>query len=80
MERLAEARNHFPGIRDPDCLTVIGLHSALNAKQLAALGSVNSMRHKLQTIGFDWLGQRAASILANLSNGEVEVVTGHRVI
>lgn len=80
MERIGEARTHFPDIRDPDCLAVIGLQSTLTQAQANALVSVNSMRHKLQTVGFDWLADRASSILANLSADEVKVIRRHRMI
>lgn len=79
-ERLAEARNHFPKIRDIECLAVIGLQSSLNAEQKIALHRVNSNRHKVRTVGFDWLEDRARSIFANISMASPQLVERYRYV
>ena len=79
-ERLLEARSHFPHFRDPDCLAIIGMEGSLNPTQMLALRRTNASRHKLRTVGFDWLAERAQTILSNINEGEIEVIRKERVI
>jgi hypothetical protein len=79
-ERLPEARQHFPFIRDPDCLIVIGMESSLTPAQRKALVNANASRYRLQIAGFDWLLERARSILTNVSSGRIEVISRHRMV
>lgn len=80
MERLPEAQQHFPFLRDPDCLIVIGMESSLNGTQQKALSNANNSRLRLRIVGFDWLLDRARAILTNVTSGRIEVVTGQRII
>jgi hypothetical protein len=79
-ERHEEARRHFREFQTADCLVVIGLESKLNEQQAKSLINANASRHNVRIVGFDWLMKRAAAIVDNMSSGEVEVITRHRVI
>jgi hypothetical protein len=74
MQRVADARVHFPNFEDPDCLVVTGLERALDDRQKAALRDANRHRHRLRTVGFDWLADRARTVAANITRHHVEVV------
>ena len=73
MQRVADARVHFPDFEDPDCLVVTGLERTLDNRQKAALRDANRHRHRLR-IGFDWLADRARTVAANITHHHVEVV------
>jgi hypothetical protein len=79
-ERIIETRRHFPEYREADCMAVIGLQSSLSADQRAALSSSNGARHNLRTVGFDWLSERAKSILTNMSDEKPEVISRYRFV
>ncbi len=79
-ERSIEARHLFPNYRSADKMAVIGLHSRLNPQQIRALSILNETRHKLVTVGFDWLLDRARRVLQNLSEGEIQVLERQRMI
>lgn len=79
-ERSIEARHVFPNYRPADKMAVIGLQSGLAPEQARALSILNETRHKLVTVGFDWLLDRARRVLQNLSEGEIEVLERQRMI
>ena len=79
-ERIQEAQKHFPYLRDPDCLVVIGMEEELSEIQKNALSYTNTSRHKLRIVGFDWLSERARAMISNMSLGEIDVIARHRMI
>jgi hypothetical protein len=74
MQRVADARIHFPNFEDPDCLVVTGLERTLDDRQKTALQDANRHRHRLRIVGFDWLADRARTVAANITRHHVEVV------
>ncbi|MCY1642123.1 Shedu anti-phage system protein SduA domain-containing protein [Methylorubrum sp. SL192] len=79
-ERIGEARRVFPNYRPADKMAVIGLQRSLTDVQARALSATNEARHKLVTVGFDWLLDRARRVLQNLSEGEIQIVERGRMI
>lgn len=79
-ERMIEVRRHFPNIKDPECLIVIGMESNLSAQQRSALVKANGTRQRIRIVGFDWLLDRAKATLSNLSRNQIEVICGHRTV
>jgi hypothetical protein len=79
-ERISEAREHFPNYRRADCLAVIGLETALTPEQRHNLDRANGRRQNLKVVGFDWLLDRARTVVSNIGEGDIEVVDRHRVI
>ena len=79
-ERILDTRRHFPAYREPECMAVIGLQSGLSPDQRIALAASNGARHNLRTVGFDWLSERAASILTNMSGNQPDVVRRYRFV
>lgn len=79
-ERVAEARIHFPNFRSAECMAVIGCQGGLSLDQKEALSRSNGARHDLKTVGFDWLSDRANTVLANLAGKELNVLKRYRVI
>jgi hypothetical protein len=73
MERVREARLHFPSFSYPDCLVVIGLESSLDDAGKAALVAENQSRNGLRIVGFDWLLTRSQSISNNVIARSVEL-------
>ncbi|HET7550621.1 MAG TPA: Shedu anti-phage system protein SduA domain-containing protein [Gemmatimonadaceae bacterium] len=71
MERFPTAAAHFPHFSEPECLVVIGLERTLTDEQRAALARDNRDRHRLRTVGFDWLAQRAETIAQNVIEAPV---------
>lgn len=78
-ERLTEVQAHYPHLRDPDCLVVIGLEQELSTPQKKALTLTNESRHKLKIVGFDWLAERSKTIMENMSSGDIEVLQRSRL-
>lgn len=79
-ERVNEVRQHFPGYRGASCLVVVGMEKGLVKEQAVALSNVNSARHNVTIVGFDWLARRARTIVSNMSNGDIEIVKKFRVL
>ncbi len=79
-ERISEARVHFPNYRRADCLAVIGLETSLTAEQRQNLDRANGRRQNLKVVGFDWLLERARTVISNVGEGEIEVVKRHRIV
>ncbi|MCA1395480.1 Shedu anti-phage system protein SduA domain-containing protein [Bradyrhizobium sp. BRP56] len=79
-ERVVEARMHFPNYRRADCLAVIGLETALTTEQRQNLDRANGRRQNLRVVGFDWLLDRARTMISNIGEGEIEVIKRHRVV
>jgi hypothetical protein len=79
-ERISEARMHFPNYRRADCLAVIGLETSLTAEQRQNLDRANGRRQNLKVVGFDWLLERARTVISNVGEGEIEVVKRHRIV
>jgi hypothetical protein len=79
-ERVIEARQHFPNYQGADCLIVIGMESELSSPQTTSLNRANAGRHNIRIVGFDWLKKRAATIVGNVSSGEIEVIRAYRVV
>ncbi len=73
MERFQEARAHFPKFRGPDCLVVIGLERNLSAEQRHALEVDNEHRARVRVVGFDWIADRAETILRNMISVNIAV-------
>ena len=65
IERLPNARVHFPGLNELSCLIVIGSERNLSAEQKQALRKYNRQRHELRIVGFDWLSARATAVRTN---------------
>jgi hypothetical protein len=80
LERLPEARSHFPNIHDPDALVVIGMEQNLGVSQVHALRQENHSRSKLRIVGFDWMLNRARTVLSNVTASGVEVYTFYRFV
>lgn len=80
LERLLEVRHHFPEIHDPDALVVTGLEEKLSKVQAHTLQEENRARSKLRIVGFDWLLQRARTVLSNVTNSKIEVIKNYRVV
>ncbi len=78
-ERISEALTHFPGYQRADCLAVIGLEQGLTTEQHHNLDRVNSRRQNLKIVGFDWLLQRARTIVENIGEGRIDVIGKHRI-
>lgn len=72
-ERMQQARQIFPNYRAADKMAVVGMQRDLDINQSRSLKTLNESRHKLVTVGFDWLLDRARSVLRNLSDGEIQV-------
>jgi hypothetical protein len=79
-ERIQEMRHHFPNIGEPDGLVIIGMETKLTISQKRALLITNNNKLKLKTVGFDWVLERATSIIKNISTGEVDVEEGYRAV
>jgi hypothetical protein len=79
-DRIAEARMHFPNYRRADCLAVIGLETSLTTGQRQDLDRANGRRQNLKVVGFDWLLDRARTVISNVGEGEIEVVKQHRIV
>ena len=79
-ERIPEARVHFTNYRRADCLAVVGLERTLSTEQRHNLDRANERRQNLKVVGFDWLLERARTVIKNVSEGEIEVTKRHRVI
>ncbi len=73
LRRINDARAHFPGFDNPDCLVVIGKEQGLTDRQREVLRDANLTRHKLRIVGFDWLAERAKVVAANITRHDVEV-------
>ncbi len=80
LERLVEARHHFPYIHDPDALVVVGLEKKLLPSQAKALQQENPSRSKLRIVGFDWILDRSRAVLSNVTAANVEVIKDYRVV
>lgn len=78
--RVAEARTHFPHYRRADCLTVIGLERGLAPAQRDALDRANGRRQNARVVGFDWLLDRARTVVSNVREGDITVIDRHRVV
>lgn len=65
LERIELARRHFPNIQDPECLVVIGLERELTIEQRAALARTNQTYRGVRVVGFDWIAQRAETVMRN---------------
>jgi hypothetical protein len=74
MEHIADARQHFPNFDDPDCLVVTGLERSLDSRQSGVIRDANRHRHRLRIVGFDWLANRARSVVSNITRHDVEIV------
>ncbi|HEY2710795.1 MAG TPA: Shedu anti-phage system protein SduA domain-containing protein [Caulobacteraceae bacterium] len=79
-ERVQEARTHFPGFSRAERLVVIGREGFLNEAQRKGLRRANAVRHGTRIVGFDWLAQRARTVINNIAEGDVTVVEHHRVV
>ena len=66
VQRFPTASAYFPRFSEPDCLVVIGLEGNLTLAQREALASDNRSRSRLQTVGFDWIAERAEAVLQNV--------------
>ncbi|OCL26609.1 hypothetical protein U472_11535 [Orenia metallireducens] len=63
------ARKTFDNIWRPFCLVVIGMESSLNEEQIARLKQENESRKGVvKIVGFDWLYNRAKTVLKNIVN------------
>jgi len=71
MQRVQQASVHFPGMRDAECLVVVGLERELDEEQKRVLALENEHRHALRVVGFDWLANRAEAIRSNIISGSV---------
>lgn len=80
LERLPEARHHFPEVHDPDALVVIGIEEKLSEAQARTLQEENRARSKLRIVGFDWLLHRARAVHTNATSSGIEVITNFRVV
>ena len=69
----ANAALHFPGFDEPDCLVVAGLERRLDDTRRSVLRDANRHRHCLRIVGFDWLGERARTVAANITRNRVRV-------
>jgi hypothetical protein len=79
-ERVQEARTHFPGFSRAERLVVIGQETALAEPQRKGLRKANAGRQGTRIVGFDWLAQRARTVIRNIAEGEVSVVEHHRLV
>lgn len=79
-ERVSEARLHFPNYSRADCLAVVGLQSGLTPEQRANLERANSRRQNVRIVGFDWLLERAKTVVSNVGEGAIKVIEGHRIV
>ncbi len=59
------AQQRFENLRRPSCLVVIGMENSLSEKQQKLLTQRNE-QGDVKIVGFDWLYQRAETILDNL--------------
>jgi hypothetical protein len=73
LERFSEASGYFPGFRDPDCLVIIGVEQSLSTEQRLSLALENAHRQRLRIVGFDWIGERAETILQNVISANIAV-------
>lgn len=80
MEKIVDVRVHFPEFKEPDCLVVVGLERALNAKQRDSLHMLNRGRNHVRIVGFDWLLERARTIASNISQQSAEVKRNLRIV
>lgn len=78
--RIPEARAYFPNYHRADCLAVVGLERALSSSQIQGLDRANSRKHNSRIVGFDWLLERARTVVSNVGDGRINVVKRHRVI
>jgi hypothetical protein len=74
MEHVANARQHFPKFDDPDCMVVSGLERSLDGRRRGVLRDANRHRHRLRIVGFDWLADRARSVVSNITRHHVDIV------
>lgn len=79
-ERVMEARNHFPGFSRAECLVVIGSQAHLTEVQRRNLRMANGRRQDVRIVGFDWLLERARTVVGNVGEGRIEVVRRHRIV
>jgi hypothetical protein len=79
-ERVAEARTHFPSYSRADCLAVVGLESSLTSEQRTNLERTNSRRQNVRIVGFDWLLERAMTVVSNVGEGAIKVIERHRIV
>ena len=80
-DRIVEARTHFPNYRRAECMAVVGLENALTPEAASEyLDRANERRQNMRIVGFDWLLERARTVVRNMSDREVEVVKRHRVV
>ncbi len=80
LNRISEARQHFPKISDPEGLVVIGLERDLNEKQKEVLTNANRHRSRVKIIGFDYLSDRAKTISSNVVRSGIKVRLRTRMI
>ncbi len=78
--RIAEAETYFPNYRNADCLTVVGLERGLSKEQAVALSRANSRKLNSRIVGFDWLLNRARTVVSNIGGGKIEVIRRRRII
>ena len=77
---ITEATTHFPSYRRADCLAVIGLEKDLTRPQRQALDRLNGRRQNSKVVGFDWLLERARTLISNIGDGRIEVTRGLRIV
>lgn len=73
LRHIGNVNDVFPRFSDPDCLVVVGLESTLTAAQREVLASLNSARHRVKVVGFDWLLERAERVSKNVSEHGVVI-------
>jgi hypothetical protein len=79
-ERVGESKRHFPGFSRAEGLVVIGREDRLTDSQVVGLRMANEARQNLRIVGFDWLLRRAQAVTNNISEGQISVVQGYRVV
>lgn len=65
--RAVVLQERFPRLAQVDALVVIGRQDALSSRQLEVLRRDNASRHGVRTVGFDWIADRAESVLRSLT-------------
>ena len=72
MERIRDARKHFPNFHEPEGLVVIGQEKLLSEKQLNSLQAINRTRYKIEIVGFDKLKEKSKTITENVIRNGIE--------
>lgn len=80
-ERVAEARTHFPNYSRADCLAIVGLERQMTPSQRRNFEWAIGRRQNVRIVGFDWLLDRARTLIDNVTEGgAIEVIQGKRII